>query len=406
MLTSRETLQSIAKEAALMPQEEMLEVGSKKKQLFIGMPKETSYQENRVALVPEGVAVLVNNGHRVVVESKAGVAANFQDNEYSDAGAEIAYDTEKVYEADIILKVAPPSPEEVEMLKPKQTLLSALQITVQPKDFLKKLMAKKVNAVAWDYIMDADRIYPIVRAMGELAGNTSILIAGEYLSNANQGHGVMLGGVAGVAPAEVVIIGAGTVGEFAARAAMGLGATVKIFDDSIYKLRRVQNALGHMVYTSTINSKVLSKALKTADVAIGAMRGKNQMAPCVVSEAMVEKMRPGAVIVDVSIDQGGCFETSRVTNHTDPIFRKHDVVHYCVPNIASRVSRTASKALSNIFTPIMIRMGNVGGVSGYIRTNSGFRNGVYFYNGTLTSESLGERFNLPYKTLDLLIAAL
>lgn len=398
-------MQSIAKEAALLPQEEMLEVGSKKKQLFIGMPKETSYQENRVALVPEGVAVLVNNGHRVVVEKNAGGAANFQDKEYADAGADIAYDIKKVYEADIILKVAPPSAEEIELLRPKQTLLSALQIPVQPKDFLKKLMAKRVSAVAWDYIMDGDRIFPIVRAMGELAGNTSILIAAEYLSNANQGHGIMLGGVAGVAPAEVVIIGAGTVGEFAAKSALGLGASIKIFDDSTYKLRRVQNALGQRVYTSTINTKILSKAIANADVVIGALRGKHQTAPCVVPESMVQLMRAGSVIVDVSIDQGGCFETSKVTNHTTPIYRVHDVIHYCVPNIASRVSRTASMALSNIFTPVMLRMGNVGGISNYIRTDAGFRTGVYFYNGTLTSESLGERFNLPYKTIDLLLAA-
>jgi len=387
-----------------MPQEQLLPVGTKSSQLFIGIPKEISFQENRVALEPEAVGLLVNNGHRVLIETKAGLASNFSDNDYSEAGAEIGYSAQEVYKSDILLKVAPPSLEEVSLMHPKQTLISALQLTVQPKDLVKKLIEKRVSAIAWDFITDKDGIFPIVRAMGEIAGTTSILIAAEHLSNI-KGQGAMFGGISGVAPSEAVIIGAGTVGEYAARAALGLGASVKVFDNDISKLRRLQNDIGHRVYTSTIQPKLLSKALKTADVAIGAIRSSDGRTPNIVSEKMVSEMKPCSVIVDVSIDQGGCFETSEVTNHGSPVFTKYDVIHYCVPNIASRVSRTASYALSNIFAPILLNVGDVGGIENVLRRNLGVRKGVYMYNGTLVNKSLGERFNLDYKDLDLFLTA-
>lgn len=405
-MLSKRDLHSLAKEAALMPQEEMLAVGRKRQKLYIGIPKETVFQENRVALTPEAVRVLVNNGHRVVVETKAGIGANYEDHEYSDAGAEIVYEHEKAWQADIVLKVAPPSPEEVPLMQRKQTLFSALQLTVQPKDFLQQLMNKKISAIAWDYIKDEEDIYPVIRAMGEIAGNTSILIAGEYLSNANKGPGLMLGGISGVMSTEVTILGAGTVGEFAARAALGLGASVKVFDNSIYKLRRLQNALGTRIATGALQPAELRKALMTTDVVIGAIRGQGAMSPCVVSEEIVSEMKEGAVIVDVSIDQGGCCETSTPTTHENPTFKKHGVIHYCVPNIASRVSRTASQALSNIFTPILMKIGDYGGCVEVIKRDPGFRNGVYIYNGTLTSSSLGDTFNLPYKNIELLTSAM
>ena len=405
MISSKETLRTLAQQASLQPREELLEVGRRKKRLFIGIPKEISYQENRVALVPAAVAVLVANGHEVVVESQAGKNASFSDRQYSEAGARICYDRKEVFQSDIILKVAPPSSGEIEMMQQKQTLISALQLSVQPKDTLKKLMQKKVSAVAWDYIKDEEDIFPIVRAMGEIAGNAAILIAAEYLSKSNDGPGLMLGGISGVAPAEVVIIGAGTVAEYAARAALGLGASVKIFDFSIYRLRRLQNDLGVRIFTSVLQPDELSKALREADVAIGALRGKEGRTPTVVTEAMVSQMKEGSVIVDISIDRGGCFETSQVTNHTNPIYRTCGVIHYCVPNVASRMSKTASVALSNIFVPILLTIGEKGGTANLIRENKGFRHGVYMYNGTLTNESLGESFNLPYKDIDLLFAS-
>ncbi|MEY4288708.1 MAG: hypothetical protein RLZZ30_796 [Bacteroidota bacterium] len=403
MITDPELLKSLIQQGSLLPKEEMLEVRKKKGNLFIGIPKETSFQERRVALVPEAVTLLVSNGHQVLIETNAGEGSNFTDNEYSEAGAQIVYDRKSIYSCDIILKVAPPSEEEVELMTGNQTFISALQISTQPKEILQKLIAKKVTAVAWDYIQDEEGVFSIVRTMGEIAGTTSILVAGELLSSFSQGKGMMLGGIAGVQPAEVVVIGAGTVGEFATRAALGLGASVKVFDNSLSRLRRLQNDLGLRIYTSIIQPKVLAKAIRRADVVIGALRSPIGRTPCVVNEEMIESMKAGSVLVDVSIDQGGCFETSRVTNHNDPTFVKHGVVHYCVPNIASRVSRTASFALSNTFSPMILEMGEKGGVVDLIRTHKGFRNGVYMYKGILTNEVLGKVFDLKYKDIHLLL---
>jgi alanine dehydrogenase len=406
MITDPETLKQLMKESALLPKEEMLEVERKKGKLLIGIPKEISFQENRVVLTPEAISLLVANGHHVKIESNAGIHAKFSDNEYSEAGAEICHDRKTIFSCDLILKIAPPAESELEMMPGNQTLIAALQISVQPKKTLTQLIEKKITAIAWDYIQDDQGIYPVVRTMGEIAGNTSILVAGELLSNYSNGKGLILGGIAGVRPSEVVILGAGTVGEYAARSALGLGASVKVFDNSLSKLRRLQNDVGTRLYTSILQPKVLAKVLKRADVVIGAIRAPLGRTPCVVPEQMVCDMKHGAVIIDVSIDQGGCFETSEVTNHNNPTFIKHGVVHYCVPNIASRVARTASYALSNIFSPILIEMGEKGGCKEYIRKNSGFRSGVYIYKGTLTSEILGKVFHLPYKNIELLLAAM
>ena len=406
MQSSQEAIKALALEAVLLPQEELFPIGSKQKQLFIGIPKEISFQENRVALVPSAVEVLVSQGHEVVVESNAGKNCKFSDKDYSEAGARIVYSPEEVYKANLVIKVAPPTPDEIELLQEKQTIISALQLSVQPKDSLKKMMQKRVSAVAWEFIKDEEGIYPAIRAMGEIAGNTAVLIAAEYLSNVNDGPGLMFGGVAGVSSTEVVIIGAGTVGEFATRAALGLGASVRVFDNSIYRLRRLQNDLGMRLNTSIIQPSVLEKALSKADVAIGALRAGMGRTPCVVTEAMVSKMKPGSVIVDISIDQGGCFETSEITNHANPVINKYGVIHYGVPNIASRVARTASFALSNIFTRIISQIGEEGGINNIIKHEPGFRHGVYIYNGSLTNEVLGEAFGIPYKNLDLILPAL
>jgi alanine dehydrogenase len=403
MITDPNILKQLISEGSLLPKEEMLEIARKKGNLNIGIPRETSFQEKRVALVPEAVSLLVANGHRVLIETKSGELSNFSDSEYSEAGAEICYDIKEIFKCDIIFKVAPPSEEEVDLMSGNQTLISALQISVQPKEILQKLMQKKITAVAWDYIQDEENVYPVVRTMGEIAGTTSILIAAELLSSFENGKGIMLGGVAGVQPTEVVVIGAGIVGEFAVRAALGLGASVKVFDSSLGKLRRLQNNIGTRIFTSVLQPKVLAKSIRRADVVIGAIRAPLGRTPCIVTEEMVMDMKSGSVIVDVSIDQGGCFETSEVTNHNNPTFIKHEVIHYCVPNIASRVSRTASFALSNIFSPILLEMGNHGGCKELIKNDIGFRTGVYMYKGTLTSEVLGKVFNLKYKNIELLV---
>ena len=403
MVTDPELLKSLLHEGGLLPKEEMLAIKRKKGQLMIGIPKEISFQERRVALVPEAVSLLVANGHRVKIEAGAGDGTNFSDGEYSEAGASICHDKKEVYSCDIIFKVAPPSEAEIELMPGNQTFISALQISTQPKAILEKLMAKKTTCIAWDYIKDEEGVFSVVRTMGEIAGNTAILVAGELLSSYTMGKGLMLGGVAGVQPTEVVIIGAGTVGEFATRAALGLGASVKVFDNSVARLRRLQIAVGNRVFTSIIQPKVLAKAIRRADVAIGALRAPMGRTPCVVTNEMVEQMKEGSVVVDVSIDQGGCFETSKVTNHNDPTFSKYGVIHYCVPNIASRVSRTASFALSNIFSPLLLDIGEKGSIDDVIRFKVGFKDGVYMYKGVLTNEILGKVFDLNYQPIDLLL---
>lgn len=395
----------VAKQAMMQPQESMLEVRNKKNKLYIGIPKETSFQENRIAITPLSVATLVNNGHTVILESNAGSAANFTDNNYSEQGAQIVYDTRQVYQADIILKIAPPTLAEIELMKLNQTLISTLQTTTIKAEYLHALINKKITALCFENLQDEGGTLSVVRAMSEIVGATSILIAAEYLSNVFNGKGLMLGGITGVPPTEIVILGAGTVGEYAARTALALGAQVKVFDPSIYKLRRLQNNIGSRVFTSVIQPIVLEKAITTCDVAIGAMRATSGRSPCLISEETVSQMKPNSVIIDVSIDQGGCFETSEVTNHTNPVFRKHDVIHYCVPNIASRVARTATYALTNIFAPILLDIGEHGGLKNVIWEKAGVRNAVYIYQGHLTSQHFSERFNIPSKDLDLLIVS-
>jgi alanine dehydrogenase len=387
----------IAKQALMQPQESMLEVKNKKHKLYIGIPKEISFQENRIPLTPLSVALLVNNGHEVMLESNAGQAANFSDKDYSEQGAQIVYDTKKVYEADIIIKIAPPTLGEIELMKPGQTLMSALQLSTLKAETVNALINKKITALCFEHLRDEGNSLSVVRAMSEIVGATSILIAAEYLSNIFNGKGLMLGGITGVPPTEIVILGAGTVGEYAARTAISLGAEVKVFDPSIYKLRRLQNNIGSRVFTSVVQPIVLEKAITTCDVAIGAMRAEDGRSPCVVSEATVSRMKPNSVIIDVSIDQGGCFETSEVTNHTHPVFRKYDVIHYCVPNIASRVARTATYALTNIFAPILLDIGDHGSLKDLIWAKSGMRDSVYIYKG--------ERFSIPCKDLDLRIVS-
>ena len=395
----------VAKQAMMQPQGSMLEVKNRKNKLYIGIPKEVSFQENRIPLTPLSVALLVNNGHEVMLESNAGQSANFTDTNYSEQGAQIVYDTKRVYEADIIIKIAPPTMEEIAMMKPGQLLISTIQMSTLKAECLHALMKKKITALSFEHLEDEGGSLTVVRAMSEIVGATSVLIAAEYLSNIFEGKGLMLGGITGVPPTEIVILGAGTVGEYAARTAIALGAQVKVFDPSIYKLRRLQNNIGTRIFTSVVQPIVLEKAITTCDVAIGAIRADDGRSPCIVSEATVSRMKPNSVIIDVSIDQGGCFETSEVTNHTHPVFRKYDVIHYCVPNIASRVARTATYALTNIFAPILLDIGEQGSLKNVIWQKAGIRNAVYIYQGHLTNKHMGERFSIPCKDLDLLVVS-
>ncbi len=389
----------------LMPQEERLETGKSKRKLSIGIPRETGFQENRIALVPEAVNLLINNGHRVIYEAGAGTMAHFTDHEYAEAGAETVYDPAEAFKADVVLKVSPPSLSEADYLGSRQTLISSLQLATLNAEYFRKLLNRKMTCIAFEYIKDKTKQFPLIRAMSEIAGNSAILIAAEYLSHPEYGKGRMLGGFAGISPSEVVILGAGTVGEFAARTALGMGAMVKIFDNNIYKLRRLQNNLNARVFTSILHPKVLLKSLKTADVVIGAIHAPEGRTPCFVTEAMVREMRPGSVIIDVSIDQGGCFETSQVSSHARPVYKMHDVTHYCVPNIASKIPNTASYALSNFFTPILLSIGEEGGVENFLKEDYGLRHGAYLFNGILVNKYISDSFKLPFQDIDLLMAA-
>ena len=375
----------------LLPQEETLEIAKHKSELFIGIPKETSHQERRICLTPDAVNSLTSHGHRVMVEAGAGESSSYSDKEYSDAGAEITQDPKKVFGCPMILKVEPASLAEIEMINPNTIIISAIQIKTRKKEYFEALTKKKITALAFEYIKDEDGTYPAVKSLSEIAGTASVLIAAELMITNQFGKGLLFGNITGVPPTDVVILGAGTVGEFAAKTAIGLGATVKVFDNSITKLRRLQNNLNQRIFTSTIQPKSLLKALRRCDVAIGAMRGIERC-PVVVTETMVEHMKKGAVIVDVSIDTGGCFETSEVTTHEKPTFIKNNVVHYCVPNIPSRYSKTASLSISNIITPYLMQIAEDGGIESAIRCNKGLKNGVYMYHGILTNKAIGDWF--------------
>jgi len=371
------------------PLEETLDIKPLGSSLSIAIPKENAFQENRIALSPDAVGVLINNGHAVSVETKAGEGAHFSDKDYAEAGAIIVYDKKEIFRSELIVKSAPVSDEELPLL--------AIG--------LEKMMEKKVTALSFENLKDESGHNPIVRSMSEIAGSSVMLIAGQYLSSANNGKGMLLGGISGIPPTKVIIIGAGIVGEYAARTALAMGASVKVFDNNIYKLKRLQNNIGVRLWTSVLEPKVLAKQLKTCDVAVGALTSSGGRTPVVVSEEMVSMMRPGSVIVDVSIDRGGCFETSEVTSHEEPVVSKYGVIHYGVPNIPSGFARTASQAISNVLMPLLLTIGDEGGLEKLVWHQLNIRNGIYLFKGSLTNFHLSQRFNLKYTDLNLLIAS-
>jgi len=397
--------EALAQETALYPQEKLARIGKSRKSFSIGIPKEISFQENRICLTPDAVDLLVKNGHKVWLETGAAEKAKFKDIEFSNKGAQIVYSAKELYQADIILKIEPPTLSEIEMFKPGQTLISALQMGNQTAEYIKALLYKRVTALAFEFIEDKVGGFPIIRAMSEIAGNTAIIVASELLSSVNQGKGILLGGITGVPPTKVLILGGGTVAEHAARSALGLGAEVQIFDNHLYKLRRLKHILGNQIYTSTIDTVTLAECLKNTDVLIGALRAEKARASMVVTEEMVMNMKPDSLIIDLSIDHGGCIETSKLTTHERSTFRKHDVIHYCVPNIASRVAHTATTALSNIFTPTILRAGEEGGIEDMIFGHSWFLKGVYTFKGSLTNEHIARKFRMECRELGLLRAA-
>lgn len=385
--------------------EETLDIKPTGAQLLIGIPKEIALQENRVALTPDAVGVLVSNGHQVVIEHNAGDMAHYRDKEYSEAGAKIVYEKAEVYKAPLLVKSAPIIEEDIPFLQPNQVIISPMHITLLKADLLEKMMEKRITAISFENLKDENGTFPIVRSMSEIAGSSVMLIAGQYLGSANHGKGVLLGGITGIPPSKVVILGAGIVGEYAARAALALGASVKVFDNSVYRLKQLQDNVGHRLWTSVIEPKILAKQLKTCEVAVGTLRSNSGRAPMVVTDEMVSNMRPGSVIIDVSIDSGGCFETSEITSHEHPIFMKYGVIHYCVPNIPSGFARTASHAISNVLMPLLLDAAEEGGIENLIWHRVHLRSGIYLFKGALTHFHLSQRFNLKYTDLNLLIAS-
>ncbi len=385
--------------------EETLDIKPKGAQLHIGIPKEVAFQENRIALTPDAVSVLISNGHQVTIEHNAGEAAHFADKDYSEAGAMIVYSREEVYKCPILVKSAPVVEEELGLLQMSQLIVSPIHLSVMKAELLQKMMEKRITAISFENLKDDSGSYPIVRSMSEIAGSAVMLIAAQYLGSANHGKGVLLGGISGIAPTKVIIIGAGIVGEYAARAALALGASVKIFDNSVYRLKRLQNNIGQRLWTSVIEPRMLAKQLKTCEVAVGALGSETGRTPVVVTEEMVSSMRTGSVVIDVSIDRGGCFETAEITSHEDPIFLKYGVIHYCVPNIPSGFARTASQAISNVLMPLLMEAGEDGGFEHMVWHQIHLRSGIYMFKGALTNFHLSERFNLKYTDLNLLIAS-
>lgn len=385
--------------------EETLDIKPKGARLHIGIPKEIAFQENRIALTPDAVSVLISNGHEVTIEHNAGEAAHFADKDYSEAGARISYSREEVYKAPILVKSAPVIEEELAFLQFNQMIISPIHLSVLKAELLQKMMEKRITAISFENLKDDSGSYPIVRSMSEIAGSAVMLIAAQYLSSANHGKGVLLGGISGIAPTKVIIIGAGIVGEYAARAALALGASVKVFDNSVYRLKRLQNNIGQRLWTSVIEPRMLAKQLKTCEVAVGALSSETGRTPVVVTEEMVSSMRQGSVVIDVSIDRGGCFETAEITTHENPVYIKYGVIHYCVPNIPSGFARTASQAISNVLMPLLLEAGEDGGFEHMVWHQIHLRSGIYMFKGALTNFYLSERFNLKYTDLNLLIAS-
>ena len=385
--------------------EETLDVKPKGVPLHIGIPKEVAFQENRIALTPDAVGVLISNGHEVIIEHNAGEASHYRDKDYSEAGARIVYDKAEVFKAPILVKSAPVIEEDLPLLQMNQIVISPIHLSAMKAGLLQKMMDKRITGISFENLKDDSGTYPIVRSMSEIAGSAVMLIAGQYLSSANHGKGVLLGGISGIPPTKVIIMGAGIVGEFAARAALALGASVKVFDNSVYRLKRLQNNIGQRMWTSVIEPRILAKQLKTCEIAVGALSSQTGRTPVVVSDEMVSNMRPGSVIIDVSIDRGGCFETSEITTHEHPIFMKYGVIHYCVPNIPSGFARTASHAISNVLMPLLLEAGEEGGFENLVWHKIHLRSGIYLFKGALTNFHLSQRFDLKYTDLNLLIAS-
>ncbi len=396
--------QDTKEQRTLFPEECLLREIARQPRLSIGIPKENTEVETRLTLTPEGVAIVTEEGHSIYIQRGAGEGMSYSDLQFSEAGAFMVDDASEVFGTDIVLKIAPPTIDELNLMQDRSSILSMLQLTNLSADCIKLMMKKKMNAIAYEFIRDEQKAFPVVSSISEIEGNTAIAVAAELMSNERGGKGLLLGGIAGITPTEVLILGAGITGSVAARTALALGAQVKIFDHDINKLRKIQHYLGQQVFTSVIQPAVLFRALATADAVIGNLRYISGSERFMVSEDLVKTMKPGAIIIDMSVDQGGCFETSECRTLKNPVYEKHGIIHYCVPNISARVARTSSMALSNIFAPILLKVGNSGGVKSAISESSGFCHGAYIFGGVLVNHLIGDYYGITSNDIGLLLA--
>jgi alanine dehydrogenase len=372
--------------------------------MIIGIPRETHRHEHRVGLTPQAVRTFVERGHQVVVERAAGLAARFADREYEDAGASIVYRAEEVYRrADLVCKVGILASEELDQIKPGIVIGGFHHLAVAPKAIVQRLSELEVTAIGYELIEDDVGDRPILRSFSEMAGEMAVYVAAHCLENAAGGRGILLGCVPGIAPPTVLILGAGTVGRAAARRALAIGAHVIVLDADLEKLRKINREVSGQIVTQMASAERLASFTRIADVVIGAVLIPGARAPFLVTEGMVREMRPGSVILDISIDQGGCVETSRPRTPDDPTFVVHDVVHYCVPNMTANVARTASRALADA---LMIPIGAVAdlGLPHAFRDLPGLRAGTYLYRGSIVHPSVAAAQGMPGRDIADLLA--
>ncbi len=369
-----------------------------------GIVKEDPRHERRLALTPAGVQALVKNGHHVYIENEAGGASHFSDEQYEKVGAKIVYTSDEVFgRSDILLKISPPNDNDCERLIETQTLFSFLHLPIAKTSTLKTLLQKKVCTIGYELIEDRHGDLAILQVMSEIAGQMITQIAARFLESSNNGRGIVLGGITGIPPATVVILGAGTVGAAAARMALGAGAEVIVLDKDLSSLRRLENRFNYRIVTGLTTEYNIRKALQFADVVVGAVLMKGERAPHLITEEMIKQMKQGSIVLDISIDQGGCFETSRPTTLENPTYILHDVIHYCVPNIPANVSRTATYGMTNALLPYLLEISSKG-IAPALHENTGLARGVCTYNGVCTNAGIARRFEMDaYEIEELLL---
>jgi alanine dehydrogenase len=371
--------------------------------MVIGVPKEIHHHEHRVGLNPFAAARLIKKGHTVFVESRAGEEAHFSDKDYQDVGAQIVYSPEEAYmRADLVSRFSAITAAELELIRPGLTICAFHHLAISPKDVVAKLMELETTLIGYEIIRDSHGDRPVLIPFSEMAGQLAVQIAAYYLQRESGGRGVLLGNAPGVPPPTVLILGAGSVGQSAARQAVATGAHVIVLDENMKQLRILNRDLAGHVVTAVVSIRQLEKFTAIADVVIGAILIPGARSPYLITEEMVKKMKPGSLIMDISIDQGGCVETSRPTTPDNPTFVVHDVLHYCVPNMTANIPRTATRALATAAIPYLMEVAEMG-LEGALTGNPGLAAGVFVYKGKMVHERVGKALEMPVTPLGALL---